>query len=98
MIRGQPTTIRIEGRLARIVKSQMTVTNVSAAFSLLAEAEILNEAHHSNGEGVIGHQDINLARCDACLLKGDRRSLGPGAEGNIAVVLAILRGFATAND
>src|SRR5262249_45644332 len=98
MIRRQAATVSVQGRFAWVIKDEMAVAYILSALTLFAKAQILDQAHNGDREGVIGHQHIDLGRAHTGLTKGDRGCLGASADGDIAAVFAILGGLTSADD
>src|SRR5262245_17605357 len=90
MVRRQATTVRVQRRLAWVVKDQMAIAHKLSALTFFTETQILKEAHNRDRERIIGHQDIDLGRAHPGLTKGNRGRLGTSADRNVATVFAVL--------
>src|SRR5262245_39589572 len=98
MIRRQPAAIGIQRWLARIIKDEVAIPDVGAAFSLLAKTKVFDKAHDGDAKGVISHQDIYLGGPHPRLAERHWSRLSTRADSDIAVVLAILGRLAAANN
>src|SRR5262249_31004409 len=98
MIRRQAAAVSVQGWLARVIKDEMAVADVLSTLTLFAKAQILDQAHDGDREGVIGHQHIDFGRAHAGLTKGDRGGLGTSADGDIAAIFTIFGGLTSADD
>src|SRR5262249_58981990 len=90
VVRRQATTVRVQRRLARVVKDQMAIAHKLSALAFFTETQILDETHNCNGERVISHQDIDLCRAHPSLTKRHRGGLGASTNRNVATVFPVL--------